>query len=127
MKSTSLPLILGIIVVLLVGGLVYMQTSKSKIPTTPTTQQTGGTQSQGTSGSYSMAEVATHKDATSCWTVIDGTVYDLTQWIDQHPGGPEAIQSICGIDGSSAFHGQHGNNPRQENILATFKIGTLTQ
>jgi cytochrome b involved in lipid metabolism len=74
-----------------------------------------------------MVQVATHKDAASCWTAIDGNVYDLTTWIPQHPGGEAAIESICGIDGTSAFHGQHDDAKRQADILATFKIGTLAQ
>lgn len=74
---------------------------------------------------YTMAQVAMHDNSQSCWSAIDGSVYDLTRWIPQHPGGSRAILSICGTDGSVAFHGQHGTNPREENVLDTFKIGVL--
>ena len=80
-----------------------------------------------TAASYTAAQVATHKDASSCWTSISGSVYDLTKWISQHPGGPDRILSICGIDGTSAFEGQHGGQSRPEQVLATFKIGTLAK
>jgi cytochrome b involved in lipid metabolism len=59
-----------------------------------------------------MAEVATHNTAQNCWTAIDGNVYNVTSWINQHPGGAQAIISLCGIDGSNAFNGQHGGQKR---------------
>jgi cytochrome b involved in lipid metabolism len=79
------------------------------------------------STSYSMSDVQQHKDGTSCWTAINGNVYDVTKWINQHPGGANAILSLCGTDGSSAFNDQHGGQRRPENELASFKIGTLSK
>lgn len=78
-------------------------------------------------GAYALSEVAMHGDVASCWTAIDGMVYDLTSWIPQHPGGEAAIVSLCGTDGTAAFHSQHGDNKKQADILATFKIGALAQ
>lgn len=74
---------------------------------------------------YSLADIAKHKDQSSCWTAINGGVYDLTDWISKHPGGERGILSICGIDGSSAFNNQHGGQGRPEQILASYKIGAL--
>lgn len=76
-------------------------------------------------GSYSMAEVAEHNSASSCWAVVNGTVYDLTDWIGQHPGGEEVIRRLCGTDASAAFEAQHGGQSRPETELARFRIGTL--
>ena len=76
---------------------------------------------------YTLADVAMHNTGTSCWSTINGGVYDLTSWINQHPGGPEAILSICGKDGSAAFNDQHGGQRRPANELAGFQIGTLVQ
>ena len=78
------------------------------------------------SSGYTLAQVALHNDAKRCWTAINGGVYDVTTWINQHPGGPEAILSICGIDGSVAFNDQHGGQRRPANELAGFKIGNLS-
>lgn len=89
----------------------------------------GGTTSKQTSSpsGYTLAEIAAHATAASCWSAINGTVYDLTSWISQHPGGEGAILSICGKDGSAAFNNQHGGQSRPEKILATYKIGLLAQ
>ena len=74
-----------------------------------------------------MATVALLASASSCWTVIRGEVYDLTEWISKHPGGADKIIQLCGIDGTAKFVGQHGGSEKQETALATFKIGVLAQ
>lgn len=128
--NKSLPIIIGVILVIAVGGFVLWQnpsaTSPAQVQTT-TTGTTDTSTASSTATTYTMAEVQQHNSATSCWSVIDGGVYDLTPWIPQHPGGERAIEGLCGIDGSTAFHAQHGTAARQENILAGFKIGTLSQ
>lgn len=74
---------------------------------------------------YTMAEVSSHNSRTNCYTVVNGSVYDVTGFISQHPGGAPAVLSLCGIDGSSAFIDQHSGQRRPANELASFKIGTL--
>lgn len=95
-------------------------TTPNSTGSTGTTGQTGGTKS-----GYTLADVATHNSAASCWTVINGKVYDVTSWITQHPGGQQAILSLCGKDGSAAFTEQHGTQSRPNSELATFLIGSL--
>lgn len=75
--------------------------------------------------SYTMTEVKQHSSASSCWTAIDGNVYDLTSWINRHPGGPARILSLCGTDGTAAFRAQHGTQTRPNQILAGFYLGKL--
>ncbi len=76
-------------------------------------------------GDYSMREVESRDSAESCWTVIDGTVYDLTDWIGQHPGGEQAIEGLCGTDGSDTFNAQHGGSAQQEQRLEDYALGEL--
>lgn len=75
------------------------------------------------SNSYTLADVAKHGTASSCWTAIDGNVYDVTDWITRHPGGQRPILGLCGKDGSSAFDNQHGAEPSgcrtQEALIGT--------
>jgi len=78
-----------------------------------------------TEKTYTMEEVAKHNSKESCWTVIRGEVYDLTNWIDKHPGGPDKILKICGKDGTDLFVRQHGGKEKPEKILESFEIGTL--
>ena len=74
-----------------------------------------------------LAQVAQHNSRSSCWSAINGNVYDLTSWIPNHPGGEHNILILCGKDGSSNFNGAHGGKPKQATILAGFKLGVLTQ
>lgn len=74
---------------------------------------------------YTLGEVALHKDATSCWTAIEGKVYNLTSWIHEHPGGAKAILSICGKDGTASFNDQHGGQAKPAKELAEFLLGDL--
>lgn len=36
---------------------------------------------------YSQSEVAQHNSAGDLWVIIDQKVYDLSQFLDEHPGG----------------------------------------
>jgi cytochrome b involved in lipid metabolism len=95
---------------------------------TSSSGQSASTQtSTATAGTYTMAQVQAHNSASSCYTTINGSVYDLTQWISQHPGGSRAILSLCGIDGTQKFENQHGGQARPEQELASLKIGTLAK
>lgn len=74
---------------------------------------------------FTMAEVAMHSSAQSCWSAINGNVYDLTSWIPNHPGGPDKILQLCGTDGSAKFNAKHGGSPQQAAVLAGFIIGVV--
>jgi L-lactate dehydrogenase (cytochrome) len=39
----------------------------------------------------------------SCWTIINGRVYDFTNFINRHPGGSSVILNAAGKDGAQAF------------------------
>lgn len=103
------------------------QTNTPATSTTTTGSTATGTTSTTPPGSYTMANVAAHNNASSCWAAINGKVYNLTSWIKQHPGGQAAILSLCGTDGSAAFNGQHGGQPRPASELAGFLLGPLAQ
>ncbi len=74
---------------------------------------------------YTMQQVAANNRAVSCWTVIDGLVYNLTSWVDVHPGGADAIISLCGIDSSAAFNAQHSNDASVAQALVSYRIGVI--
>lgn len=75
---------------------------------------------------HTLSEIESHNSQTSCWSVINNKVYDLTAWIDEHPGGSSQILSICGTDGSSAFNEQHGGQREPADELAPFYIGEFS-
>lgn len=96
-------------------------TPTNSAPTEPTTPDSG-TQSTG----ITQSQVAQHNDASSCWTIVDGKVYDLTDWINKHPGGKSAILRLCGVDGTTAFARAHGSSRKAQSALVAFFIGDLS-
>ena len=70
-------------------------------------------------------EVKKHNSASDCWSIIDGVVYDLSNWVDSHPGGSSRITAICGKDGTSNFLGQHSNSNSAKSRLKGFELGKL--
>jgi len=75
--------------------------------------------------SLSRAEVARRGSAEECWTIVDGSVYDMTTFIQRHPAGSGDIIDMCGKDASDAFLGEHEGQGEPEKWLATLKIGVL--
>ncbi len=120
-KNKIVSIVVGLAVVLVAGGIAFSQPKSSGYGKPTTSAAPAAT------GSYTLAQVAAHTDAKSCWTTINGGVYDVTPWISQHPGGAAAILSLCGKDGSAAFTDQHSGQARPASELAGFKIGTLSK
>ena len=114
-----------------VRGAVPSATPKpatSVTPTpTPTQVVTPTPTATATTAGYTMAQVKANNTAKSCWTAIDGYVYDLTKWINNHPGGSSAIMFLCGIDGTNAFKAQHQNQTRPAIRLDGYQIGPLNK
>ena len=88
-------------------------------------EQAAESQSASPATTFTAAQVAQNSDATSCWASVDGSVYDLTEWISEHPGGSREIEALCGTDATTAFQRQHGSNAEAQRELASFKIGEL--
>jgi hypothetical protein len=94
---------------------------------TPTPTATATPTPTPTIAGYTMAQVRANNSARSCWTAIDGFVYDLTRWISSHPGGSGAILFLCGTDGTNAFKSQHDNQARPAIRLDGYKLGPLNK
>lgn len=75
--------------------------------------------------SYTLDQVKEHNTAADCWAAINGGVYNLTDWVNQHPGGSDRIIPLCGTDASAAFNAQHGGQSKPESQLTQFYIGEL--
>ena len=112
-----------------VRGPVQAPTPAAK-PTPAATQESAKaspTPEVTTQSAYTMAKVKENNSAASCWSVISGNVYNLTQWINQHPGGPSAIASLCGVDGTASFNAQHRGEGKPTQRLSGYLLGPLTK
>jgi cytochrome b involved in lipid metabolism len=113
-----------IALIVVAGILGYQAFFKAEAPAPM--QETITTPEQKIKG-YVLAEVATHSTPENCWTVIRGSVYDVTAWITQHPGGEKAILKTCGIDATLLFDNKHGGSEGPEMALDGFKIGVVAE
>jgi len=72
---------------------------------------------------YTFAQVAKHSEEKNLWLIIDDRVFDVTEYVDAHPGGI-AIMRSAGGDNTQGFNGdQHPDNVYD--VLAPFYIGDM--
>ncbi|KAI5866626.1 FMN-dependent dehydrogenase-domain-containing protein [Durotheca rogersii] len=57
--------------------------------------------------SLSGVEVSKHDSKDSCWVVIHGKVYDVTEFLPEHPGGMRIILKYAGKDATAEFDPIH--------------------
>lgn len=52
-------------------------------------------------------EVSKHSSRESCWVIIHQRVYDVTDFLPDHPGGPEVILKYAGRDATGEYEPIH--------------------
>ncbi|KAH8594950.1 FMN-dependent dehydrogenase-domain-containing protein [Bisporella sp. PMI_857] len=68
-------------------------------------------------------EVAKHQTRQSCWVVIQGKIYDLTSFIDEHPGGAQSILRFAGKDGTEEYEGFHPAGTIEKTLSPEHHLG----
>lgn len=74
---------------------------------------------------FTMAEVATHNTREDCWVVIDNYVYNITSFIDRHPGGIGPITNMAGKDATDVFSNYHAARVYKD-MLPKYLIGEVS-
>ncbi|KAL3860123.1 hypothetical protein ACJMK2_010288 [Sinanodonta woodiana] len=74
---------------------------------------------------YSRTEVSNHCDASSCWIVLDNKIYDVTEFLSKHPGGPDIILENAGRDATVPFKDK-GHSMDAIRLIDQYYIGDLT-
>ncbi len=142
LMKKSIGIILVFIVIIGGGVFAYTQlTKEDEQPATQSINETTSTSQNSSSDSsekvFSVEEVKAHNTETDCWTIISGSVYDITDYVSRHPGGSEILRA-CGEDGTTLFterKDESGNSvgsgtahsSSAASQLANFKIGTVSQ
>ncbi|XP_030766125.1 cytochrome b5 isoform X2 [Sitophilus oryzae] len=72
----------------------------------------------------SFEEIKKHTDKTSTWIVINNDVFDVTRFLNEHPGGEEVLLEQAGKDASEAFE-DVGHSSDAREMMLKYKVGTL--
>ncbi|KXG48561.1 FMN-dependent dehydrogenase [Penicillium griseofulvum] len=58
-------------------------------------------------GKLTGAKVAEHNSKDSCWVIVHGKAYDVTEFLPEHPGGQKIILKYAGKDATEEFEPIH--------------------
>jgi len=76
---------------------------------------------------FTMTEVSKHCTEDSAWTVYEGFVYDMTPYLNYHPGGKKILmEKAAGKDCTADFKRYH-RYVSMETLLGKFKLGKLIE
>ncbi|KAJ4726725.1 cytochrome b5-like [Melia azedarach] len=73
---------------------------------------------------HTFEEVSKHNQTKDCWLIISGKVYDVTSFMDDHPGGDEVLISATGKDATNDFE-DVGHSDAAREMLEQYYIGEI--
>eukprot|EP00898_Chlorokybus_atmophyticus_P007021 jgi/Chlat1/731/Chrsp104S01216 len=73
---------------------------------------------------FAFEEVAQHASSNDCWLIVDGKVYDISKFMDEHPGGDEVLLSSTGKDATDDFE-DVGHSDAARDMMKEWYIGEL--
>lgn len=74
---------------------------------------------------YSPSEISVHSTKKDCWLVIHGKVYDVSTFMEDHPGGEEALLHASAIGDATDSFEEVGHSSSATNMMEDFLIGTV--
>ena len=77
-----------------------------------------------------MKKVATHNfrgGSKSIWVVVFDKVYDVTNFLEEHPGGEEILLEYGGKDATKVFEDIVGHSVDAREMMSEYLIGELRQ
>jgi cytochrome b5 len=73
---------------------------------------------------FKRAEVSQHSTEKDMWMIIEGKVYDITSFVDEHPGGVDTLLGVAGDDGTSDFKSV-GHSDSAKEMLHKYYLGDV--
>ncbi|XP_053758816.1 cytochrome b5 isoform X7 [Panthera pardus] len=73
---------------------------------------------------YTLEEIQKHNHSKSTWLILHHKVYDLTKFLEEHPGGEEVLREKAGGDATENFE-DVGHSTDARELSKTYIIGEL--
>nr|ABK94544.1 unknown [Populus trichocarpa] len=73
---------------------------------------------------FTLAEVSAHNSPKDCWLVVEGRVYDVTKFLEDHPGGDDVLLSATGKDTTDDFE-DVGHSSTARALMDEFYVGDI--
>ncbi|XP_044776810.1 cytochrome b5 isoform X2 [Neomonachus schauinslandi] len=73
---------------------------------------------------YTLEEIQKHNHSKSTWLILHHKVYDLTKFLEEHPGGEEVLREQAGGDATESFE-DVGHSTDARELSKTYIIGEL--
>ncbi|MCI4383121.1 hypothetical protein PGIGA_G00022610 [Pangasianodon gigas] len=73
---------------------------------------------------YTRDEVQAHNMSKDTWLIIHDKVYDITGFLEEHPGGEEVLLEQAGSDATESFE-DVGHSTDAREMLQQYYIGEL--
>ncbi|KAK0533768.1 hypothetical protein OC834_001392 [Tilletia horrida] len=71
-----------------------------------------------------LEELKKHNTQDDLWLLINGEVYNVSSFMDEHPGGDEVLLSEAGKDATEAFE-DVGHSDDARKLLPPLKVGEI--
>ncbi|OQE43153.1 hypothetical protein PENCOP_c003G01048 [Penicillium coprophilum] len=73
---------------------------------------------------YTLEEVQRHNKPDDVWIVLHNKVYDVTKYLEDHPGGSAILIEVAGTDATEAFE-ETGHSDEARDELVQYYVGDL--
>ncbi|XP_078543931.1 cytochrome b5 [Lissotriton helveticus] len=73
---------------------------------------------------YTLEEIQKHNHSKSTWIILHHKVYDVTSFLEEHPGGEEVLREQAGGDATETFE-DIGHSTDARNMSKSFIIGEV--
>nr|UUV61161.1 CYB5 [Stevia rebaudiana] len=71
-------------------------------------------------------DVIVHNKTKDCWLIINGKVYDVTPFMEDHPGGDEVLLAATGKDATDDFE-DVGHSDDARDMMDKYYIGEVVK
>lgn len=70
-------------------------------------------------------EIAKHNSKESCWVIVKGKAYDVTEYLEKHPGGSQIILQYGGKDATAIYEPIHPSGTIEKALPKDKHLGAV--